>query len=361
MRRIIAFILAVLLPIVASAQTSINGSYLAAGRMWQFSTGTSTDINATGLKCGAVYMMPKAGTISHIGFSSARSGVSCNYIGRLETVSSFLPSGSLIAAGATTATWSDSTGGGVWYKKAISTPPTVAKDDLVAVVIQYDSGTATDVFFGTYINSGAGTYPMSMPYAVTHNGTSWSQIRLPPMITLYYNDGTIVRGGFPCVGVSSQAFNSGSTPDEYAATMVAPFNGAISGASAFLLMASSSSATMTLYNSGGSALATCTRTAAQLGTSSGMVDFDFDTSVSIVSGGTYRLSIKADNANNITIMSATWGTTTERNAGYGVISSSTRTDAGAWTDASLTTYAIYPMVSSISAGGMSRARSVNSN
>jgi len=329
---------------------SIPNSPLAHASMATPTTLSSTTLSASGHKVGALFIAPKTGTISQIGFSQVRVGTSPTFEARLETVSSNLPSGTLFGTDTKTATFSDATGAGAWYKKSLTANASVTKGDLLAVVIAYVSGTidgSNNLVVGRSVTNAAGFPTFLAPVGVSHNGTSWSTAQVPPTMALYYDDGTIVSG-YPTYDIASFNFNSGSAADEFANKFTAPFAGTMSGVIVSLSFAASSSATVTLYDSNSSVVYEQTVTPSMVTSgSNGMVYIPFAANTEIDHGAVYRVAVKANNANNLTMHTIKWNSTVERNYGCGIMQGSSRADAGAWTDTALTTYHIYPVMSQI--------------
>lgn len=278
--------------------------------------------------------------------------------GRIETVSAGLPTGTIHTASASI-TFSDATGGSAWYKKTLGVACAVAKDDLLAPVIQYSSGTisgANQIFLLRNANNGGGINACLLPCALSHNGTSWSQTQLPPNIAIYYDDGSIVGGGFYAYAITAIAYQSGSSPNEYSNSFVAPAGQDCIGIDAWLGFGNTSaSAIATLYDSSNNVLATRT-IPGSIGANFGKVFFEW-AAVSLTAGATYSLGIKSGSANNLTIYRYDFNSTIERNASVGIFTGRSRA-GGSWTDTALSTYSLSGRFSATTGGsGYGRSES----
>lgn len=230
-----------------------------------------------------------------------------------------------------------------WYAPGLMTSDgtdlgvkrTVTKGEYLACVIEFVSFVASDaigiatlrndqLFINHYVSDGtSGTYATK---AITQVGC----------IALKYDDGTYAEfeyGPYPVDVINSYSYNSTTAgADEYAMLFVPQAPMRASGIWANVDL--DADADLVLYDSGGSALATCSIDSAQRsGTGGQPIWARFSTSQSLTSGATYYIAVKPTTASNVTIYTLQPNSTTHMQAfpGGGDWYLATRVDAGAWT------------------------------
>jgi hypothetical protein len=111
----------------------------------------------------------------------------------------------------------------------LSATRTVNFGDLIAVIVGYDGGgrLGTDSFTLTGMNAAAAGFTRLQSAALENLLTGAYSITAStvPVIVLGFNDGTFgtLAGSFPASAIGSHAFNSGSSPNEYALGIQFPF------------------------------------------------------------------------------------------------------------------------------------------
>lgn len=136
------------------------------------------------------------------------------------------------------------TGGGgglasnTWYEKAMTSgTKTIAHLDTVAIVFEMTArGGADSVIITSFQNvNHRATTQQNFPYRTADSGAGPTRSPQGALgACIVFDDGTIgwIEGGFFFPGmqtVSTQTYNSGSTPDEYAAVFQVPFKCSVRG------------------------------------------------------------------------------------------------------------------------------------
>jgi hypothetical protein len=153
---------------------------------------TTQALNATNNGAWAVYLAPKAGTITKIGVNfTAKTGTAPTYRFGVEGVtptrqpdSTYKASGNAFVDAANPATG--------WAWRTLGTSVTVAAGDELAATVRYQSGTVDASNFSTIaVRMGTGTF--LAPFAGTLTaGTNATVAGGLPCIALQYDDGTVI-------------------------------------------------------------------------------------------------------------------------------------------------------------------------
>lgn len=172
-----------------------------------------------------VFQADDAITITHLGFRyGARTGTPPTFIISLQGVDgSGNPDGTIKGGGspasATFTPPADATWDGTWQWIALANSFTVARGDMLAIVIAYSSGTINGS------NSSAITARLTnlavpaSPYVITNNAGSRTRGAVQPIFG--YKSATRAYG-YPLETITVTAFSSDSTPDEYAMKFTVP-------------------------------------------------------------------------------------------------------------------------------------------
>lgn len=188
--------------------------------------------------------------------------------------------------------------------------------DKIAVVLKVISRAGVDVVrVRPHTNSGASTaIPKQFPGVTSESATAvFTALAGSPIITIIFDDGTrgFIFGGIP-IGTTTQyqntqAFNSGSTPDEYAALFRVNAPTRINGLWAYLLFANTSAdCELILYRDALTSpvvVATVTVDATQMAQPTGSRQFDalLATEVDLVPAIYYAVAVRPTTANSVTI------------------------------------------------------------
>ncbi len=191
-----------------------------------------------------------------------------------------------------------------WYQTAaLSGIRAVAYGELLAVVFEYQTFTAADVFNVSGFTAPA-TGPFFVSGTVLYTG-SWAAVAVTPNVILEFDDGTFgtLEGAYPSSALGSQAYNSGSTPDEYAMEFSFPFPCKVDAAWVTLQSATSAEFGILLYDgtsvmSGGNVSIDSNTISAAASVRFLIVPFDNE--ISLAANTTYRLSLFPTTANNVT-------------------------------------------------------------
>lgn len=304
-------------------------------------------VSTVNTKAGAIYMAPKTGNISAIGFSCSALSGSPTVDVRLESVSAQMPSGTLFATNTNVAYSPVSTNTFVW--STLTAAAAVTAGDKLAAVVGYTSGTSATVVFS------ATSGPLfQLPTAVVMSAGSWAWAGPTPTICLKYDDGTIVRGGYPISQFTSSNIQSGTTPNERAGVFTAPADGTIIGLKFYANFTSSSAAaTANLYEGTGTSPMSGATQAIAAGLAQngqGIYYVDFPAPIVVVAGGVYRPSVKATAAVNITLYRLLFPSTAERDCVFGELRSDTRKDAAWIGETTTTSEMILPRWGSVTGG-----------
>lgn len=316
-------------------------------------------LNGAADKCAVVFQVPKTGTLDWFEFLLAAvtnnpdNGLRLSF--QTVDVATGLPDGTqdqfFDATGALSAGWfvpsqvltHDGSGGG--------TKRSVTRGELIACVIEFVSFVASDqVSVGLVGRARA----LNQPYVVDGSSGSYSiQSLLTPNFVLKYSDGTYGELPWPAMPVSAfntRTFNSGSTPDERGLLFQVPAPCRVSGA--WLRGDFDGDFDLVLYDAADSVVASVSvdkdvRSAAN-GQSS---EHLFSSSVTLTANVNYRLVVKPTSVTNLsfydsTVPSALLGVI----AGGSTWMGTSRTDAGAWTDANTIRPWIGPLFDGIDNG-----------
>lgn len=327
---------------------------LRAGAIGSTLTRQNLTFDSTTDRVAFIGSMPVADTLDKVYFRTGTVTTGTTVEVRIESLSNGRPSGSLIAAGASVTVEIADANDNAWKTAAIGTPPTLAAGAEFAVVIKYSSGSTPNLQFtaaeaelhGLYGHSpaclqdtGAGTWANAAgQWNWIIEGGSSGVLHLPGLLPAD-GSGTL------------QAFNSGSSPDEYALKFVAPFKARCVGLSAALFnIAAGADFTLSLWPASSSVDGDALGQAARDGdlalstTQDGYVSAFF-APVTLVAGTTYYAGIRADTANNLSagLLPAPSGITNAMRGfplGANTAHLSTRAwsagSAGAWTDTTTT-------------------------
>lgn len=187
-------------------------------RYWQFMVGAvgeqSTLLDASGEKHAAIFRVKRAGTIDRIGFRTRAVTTAQTLRLGLETVdmTTGFPTGTQFGGSAVGTQASPATD--TFYEVTLGTGATVAVDDLVAIVVQFDA-TAGNLNICNYDLISGSDYS-GIPYTAEYVGTpAWAKKTSSPAHSVRYSDGVYAADGFAPFQVPTLlTYNSGSTPDE---------------------------------------------------------------------------------------------------------------------------------------------------
>jgi hypothetical protein len=235
---------------------------------------------------------------------------------------------------------------------------TIARGDLLAVVIIYSSGTV-DASNNSQFTAAHGTFRAQggLPYAVTFNATGSVTSRATGLACIGYGS-TTVAAGYPIGTQTNVAINSGTSPNEIALFFTVPSGLAntVQVAGARLWCSSLVAATthkLILYDTNGtSVLQTVTFDSDHIVATTNQVMEIYFTDATLASlqvGSTYRLAVQPQAATNIGIVTYDFGAAADQAAWPGGQSMqySSKT-AGVWTELATRRPMIIPLLADIS-------------
>lgn len=251
---------------------------------------------------------------------------------RLETVSGGSPSGSLLAVGASGTVTTTGIGD---YTCTITTPPSVTRGDFFAVVIKQPAVSAGNCQINTMSVIGNVGMPRTLQYV-----SSWAfnrSVALAVEVNYTVNGaGTQLTAGV-FTDDTALTINTGTTPDERGNVFTIPVTMQVFGC-----VMRSGQATgnlvLTLYDATGSVLTSLTVPSSSVDTSNTIVhQYRFPDLVTLTAGETYRLTYRSDSGSNVIGFQTSFATASNIDGWVtnGVVLSTFRTDAGAWTDSNL--------------------------
>ena len=314
-----------------------------------FATGNMIH-NSAGDEQFVAFVAPKTGTIDRIAFDiQSRTGsVTLDLqIQGLTTLGA--PDGVNVGSGTHVAS---ATGHQV---VTLSSTASVTAGNTYVIRIAYSSG-ATSATLRVAAGTSVGASPYFHPYvspAQDTTGTDATATYNWPTFTALYTDGEAVLPAIANSTTGTVAFNSASTPDEYGNKFTCPVDGYISGATFLGIGTAGGVITIKLYDSNSNLLTSTTAYGDWQVTSRQMWNVYFPLSIPVSKGNTYRITMVPD-ANNLSVLEYGFVNATTYDVaflgGLGLISKTTRTDAGAWTDTAGTIELIGPIFNNLNIG-----------
>lgn len=297
-------------------------------------TDSDFDLDAAGEKIANIFVVPKDGTITHIGFYiAATAGTFPNYYVSLETLNATGdPSGTLYGGSAQT---SFVPTGGIEHRWiTLSTPATANAGDIIAAVVgpgvTAPSAGNEIAILNPSIGDNIGL-PRKSEYTV-----AWSLAQGSAPIAVKYNDGTVE--GLTVTSFLGELFDQADTPDEMGNKFTLPAQMICYGARVgFNSLIADASYQICLYDNTDTLVASTTIGDEDYHKGLQMVDVFWD-NVTIPANTTYRLTIKSTHATaTVRPFRLTFPDTASRNwmPEGSNWSGTERTDAGGWTDTAL--------------------------
>ena len=295
------------------------------------------------------FRAPKAGNLNKIGFLLGTVTTGETLLAGFQDVdiTTGNPDGTFDQSGTVAVADTDDN---LWKEVTTSTTRTVAVDDVVAAVIQYNAFVAGSLNIQAYTPGARATFNNSTYIDNNLTGSYAKSSSNYPIISIGYDDGTyaFLPGAYPYTSRSSTAFNNTSSPDEKCLIFSFPFACEISGLWFGLLAAAGGDFACDLYDMTSSS---DTTDRAALATSA-TVDSDitieasgaaahvyFSSPQTLTKDAYYRAAIRPTGASNITAYSINLDAAALRAAWpYGTSCSySDRTDlTGTWAAATTT-------------------------
>ena len=309
-------------------------------------------LDENGDKCFWVFQAPEAATITGAGFKyDSRTGTPPTYRISLQGVSATdgSPDGTVLGGGSPASVTftppADATWNSTWREQTFTNSYTCTRGQLIALVIEYSSGTIN----GSNCSVIAHGAPSSnietsvLPYSGTYNvtGTALSKFEAPAFLV---RSASKVYGR-PILNTNKDLYSSDSTPDEYACRFVIDSGWCstykVAGIRAGIRTGAGSKTMKVQLYDGTTVLQTITIDSDQLGSTveHGRVIevlFTDSTLSTLTAGNTYRIGFQPqETSTNFALYSYEANAASDLAAWPGGSNCylSTRTDAGAWTDA----------------------------
>lgn len=295
----------------------------------------STDaVNSTTAKQASIFRVPKSGNVHKIGFNLAAVTTAGAPNIQLQTVDATtgLPTGTGYAASSAT----NFTPAAGWNEVTLGADVAVTAGDEIAIVIAANGGASSFTVNMLTDTIWSGGYP----FCARFSAGSWAKRAKRPVMALIYDDATCgqVLDNFPITSITAATFNSGSTPDERALKFVAKWPMRVAGV--WVFADGDGDFSVKLYDTDGTTVLGTITTDKDIreGTNEDTYFLRFTTPITLVVNSTYRLSILPTSATNMTMYEFVFPSAAAMDAcelGQNW-SQSQRTDAGAWTDNTLT-------------------------
>lgn len=301
--------------------------------------------------CGHVFNKDRSSkNITKVGFLpgtvtlNAASTIKVSIQSISQTAAALEPSGTILGATSNgfvteaAATYTTNT----WHQTAaLGETVTVTDGQEIAVVIEYGTFTAADVFNvrGLALQQ-AHNFPGTKLYT-----TSWGGQAVAPNVILEFDDGTFgtIEGSFPCSAIGTvTSYNSTSTPDEYCMEFQVPFPCKIDAFKLDATITSSTADFKVIMYDGTSVMTngSVTFDASVMNTNTGrLIIGRFPGQVTLAANTTYRLALQPQSTTQsvnfyyIDVNSANHFQA--HDLGTSCVLSS-RTDAGSWSAATTT-------------------------
>ena len=318
----------------------------------------STALTASTHKHAVAGVVPKSGIITGIGFRFGAISVGATTTLTLSLQDTSLSAGPPAQPDGTqdqsaTIANADITAN-TWRTITLGSNRTVTQDDQICVVWEYLNFNASDSVVLSHWQLATGSNATPQETGASHyNGSTWAVLQANPNIVLVYSDGTFATfmGCSPAESLTSNTYNSGSTPDERGNLWIAPCDMTIRGLCPYYQP--SGNADLVIYDSAGTELRSTTVDANAV-RSNGLRVYQglFSSDLDITGGSTYYITVRPA-ATNVIMYSIGVNAAghLQSNVFGGDMYSATRTNAGAWTTDTKSYHPIGVIVSKIGSTG----------
>lgn len=300
------------------------------GDFFQSYEANSLAIDADGEKGGFMFQAPKTGTISAISVSIGNVTTAQSLKVSLQGVGGDgYPDGSIKESGNAYGTI-DTPVSVEEYKVTLGTPYSASFGEWLSVVVEFSSTT------GSLIILLAPDQLDQTAYNGLYSSAAWAQVAGQPYLYVHYSDCEVFHPTANRLGasMSSPAYNSSSTPDEKATSIIMPFDAICSGMYAYIDLDNATD--LILYDENSTALSTITLVPAnRQGTGREQRVYLMSSDITLRKGKLYRVSVKPTTTSNIAVVTkqlqSEQDTINFWELGADCYGSS-RTDSGTWTD-----------------------------
>jgi hypothetical protein len=295
-------------------------------------------IDAAAEKVAFIFRVPKAGSISSVGFRLGTVTTGQALKASLQDVDTTTgnPDGVVDQSGTVAVADSDDN---TWKTVTFGSARVVVRNDILACVIEFNAAIGNLEIQAVQGSGGGGRYGFQQSCYVSHFTAAWAKQTTPlPCLDIVYNDGSRVHvmGNVPVSSLgNSTAFNNTSTPDEWALRFKLPVPVRARGAWVYTDPGSGVNFDVVLYDSVDTVKGSFS-VDGDITPENGAIPFagDFASDVDIAADEVHRLSLKPTTGTDI----ARYNIAVNSNAVFGGYEGgiefylSSRTDAGAWTD-----------------------------
>lgn len=291
-------------------------------------------LDAAGEKASTIFVVPKSGTITAIGFMTGAVTTPQTLRAGLYTLDAS-DDPSTTAYGGMVAGTQTSPAANTWYEVTLGTGATATAGDVIAATIDWNA-TAGNLEIRQIAGNSGGIAQCALPFN-THYTAAWSkQSTTIPCVAIKYSDGSYaeIPMTLPVTAITQRYFNSGSTPDERGMKFTLPAPMRLAKFWLYQRISDVQDWSFVLYNSASTALLTQTLNHS-IGAGGRLKVFELSTKQSLDAGSVYRAVIKPntttsdfyvhDMSFNAAAMLGVFG-------GGQDFHSTERTDGGAWTD-----------------------------
>lgn len=294
-------------------------------------------LDAADEKAAFVFRVPKAGTITKVGFRTSTVTTGATVDVRLETVdASGNPSGVLAGTNTNASQVIASTDDNVWFTVTLTAGYAASTGTVLAIVIVNPSASPGNLNIARITTTFEAI--TGFPYSDLFIG-GWAKSSSSGMLCyIEYSDGTTAPfGNLPLSALASVSFNSGSTPDERGHIFQLPVPARMAGVVCVLDGLAEANFDVVLYDSDGSTVLASVSHDGDYGgnlVNQAVYYMLFGTSIALNANVAYRATLKPTTTNNIQVPEFTVPSNAFLNAVSGGkdIFRTTRTDGGAWTE-----------------------------
>lgn len=337
--------------------TVYNDTLFNVGMQYGTSFGTF-DLSGSTLKIAAVFRA-RGQQITKIGVNVSSIASPPVYLADLQSVAAAAPSATILGGGSPASAMFTPVAGWQWI--TLTNPYTPTLGDVVAAVIEYSSGTI-DASHHAVFNLRIGNNATDLPVPMSYNGSTWSNNNTQyPLIAVQYADGTVHQYMCSLTGLPSNIdYNSGSSPNEYGITFVAPGNITIDSLLVGLKPGGTFTGVVTVYDSASTSLVgsdntTVTQNETFGGSAIALTQVPL-TPIALASGSRYYIGWKPTTGSNIRVQKHVYESAAGKRAIFGDASFVSRTNAGAWTQDDSSVCLMTPLISGVSAAGHVQSR-----
>lgn len=282
-------------------------------------------IDAAAEKVAFIFQIPKTGTITTLGFLTGVVTTADTLKVGLYTVDPATGVPTATAYGGMVAGTQAAPASNTFYEVALGTNASATVDDVVAMVIEFNSFVAGNLKIAMM----DATVARGFPYVAHYAPAAWAKYGYTPDCVVKYNDGTYgPEGCLPIITSAATSFTTTSTPDEVALRVSVPFVSRAWGC--WILVDADADCEVILYE-GTTVRATATIDKDVRGATVGRIfQLKFPTAYALAANTEYFLALKPSGTVSYYDFSINAAGIMDCFSGGQNIYFASRTDAGAW-------------------------------